>query len=380
MRTSSVSRLALIFLLSLFGSSCLKPTLFAQEVPFAPNTGVQPPECQVKGMTKIANGTQPDWSRDGRLIAYTDIVQGDFELFRMNPDGSSQRCLTCGDRAPKQLLGKHKGVPTLHPDGKYVLFVAENEHGDHSFRTTPGFGEDNDFWVTDPDGANYWRLTSLPKGSALQFPRFSFDGKRFLWSDRYQKANMRKKGLEYGLWKLKLADFVVTQGTPRLANIIEFEPGGKGYYEPHGFSPDGKKIIFTAMIQPGKSAFYGDIYTYDLASRTLINLTKSDDIHDEQALYSPSGNKISYMSGPFIGLVRFGYKTDLYLMDPDGTNRARLTHFNQPGHPDYTGANTLMNKHAWSPDGTQIVSGYYIHQRKEQKVFLVTFRGPCGKP
>lgn len=376
-------RVLLPILLSLFLASCLAPqqVLLAREVPFAAATGVQPPECRVKSLTKLASGgTRPDWSPDGRLIFYDGLVKGTHELFRMTADGSNHQCLTCiPAKLPDALRGRHKGVSTVNPRGTYVVFFAENEYGTHRFINTPGFGDDNDFWATDFTGRNFWRLTRLPQGTAIQYPRFSFDGTKFLWSGRLAKGNFFRKGHELGTWTMKMADFVVDHTGPRFANITELAPAGTGFYEPHGFSPDGTKIIFTAGVNPPKPQYLGEIYTFDLATGTLTNLAKANNLHFEQAVYSPSGKRISFMSGPFIGLARMAYKTDLYLMDADGRNRVRLTFFNEPGHPEYTGANTLMNKHHWSPDGTKLAGGYYIHQRREMVVFVLEFEGPCGK-
>jgi Tol biopolymer transport system component len=297
----------------------------------------------------------------------------------MNADGTNRQCLTCNDRIPKVLQGKHKGVSTMSPGGQYVVFFAENEHGGHRWMNTPGLGDDNDFWAMDADAKNFWRLTSNPAGSAIQFPKFSFDGKTFIWSERLEKGRPLRKGHEYGVWKIRMADFLVTPAGPRFGKIVDLEPAGKGYYEPHGLTPDGKKMLFTAMVNPNKSQYYGELYSYDLASRQLINLAKADDLHFEMAIATPGGSKISFMSGPFIGMLRFFYKTDLYLMDADGLNRVRLTYFNEVGHPESTGEDTLMNKHAWKPDGTAIAGAYYIHKTKEISLFLLTFQGACGK-
>lgn len=382
----SVSRLlvgaAMLPLLSVALAACGKgsaPIIRGNEVALARNTGSQPPECGVKDIKKIVEGTRPDWAPNGALIGYDKPVKDTSEVFLANPDGSNSRCITCGSEVPKEIRNKHKGKITFHPDMTHVLISAENEHGTHGFTSTPGVGDNHDFWMTDLTGSKFWRLTTLPKDTALQYPRFSPDGRKLLWSQRYEKGRMMTKGSEFGRWHIKMADVVFGPQGPRLANIVELEPGGKGFYEPHGFSPDGKRIIFTAMLRPEKSQVYGEIYIYDLATKTLTNIAKADDLHFEQALFAPSGKRISFMSGPFIGLLRMGYKSDIYLMDPDGGNRVRVTHFNEPGYPESTGADTLVDKDVWSPDGTRLAVGSYVHAKKEHGVYVVTFKGPCGR-
>ena len=79
-------------------------------------------------------------------------------------------------------------------------------------------------------------------------------------------------------------------------------------------------------------------------------------------------------------VLEFGfYKADLYLMDADGSNRVRLTYFNEPGHPDYVGAPVQIQKEAWSPDGSRIVSAYFNHETRKSQLFMIIFEGPCGK-
>lgn len=352
-----------------------------KEVPLLTDSGSQIPQCQVKRIEKMGSGSQPEFSGDGSLIAYTDKVNGDYEVFLMNADGSSRRCLTC-NQPLAEFKGKHKGKAIFYPvNNNYLLLSAENEHGKHGIANQPGIGDDHDFWIFDLETDRFWRLTHLPQGTALQYPRFSTDGTKLLWSQRYEKEkwSIFKKGREWGYWKMKLADFVITAEGPKLTNVIDLEPGGKGYYEPHGFlSGNNHKIIFTAMINPKKSAFYGEIYTYDLESQKLTNITKTDNIHYEMALYSPNGQKISFMSGPWRGIFRL-YKSDLYLMDADGSNRLRLSYFNERNHPDYHGDTSQIQKETWHPDGARIMSAYYNHKTKKSTLFMITFEGACGK-
>ena len=346
--------------------------------------GTMSAACEVQSIRKIGSGIQVDWSPDGRLIGYTKpvrhVIRRNHELFVMNPDGSGQRCLTCdSSRLPRELVRKTKGAITFHPSGRYLLFSAENEQSTHGPASGPGVNQNHDLWVRDIDGARYWRLTHLPKNSMLQYPQFSRDGSQLLWSERYRPGTLFKKGQEFGSWRMKLADFLLTPQGPRLGTIRELTPGGEGFYEPHGFSPDGRTIIFTAVFGREKSRFLGDIYTFDLRTGALANLTRTDAIHDEQARFSPNGSKISFMSGPFLGLHRLPlvYATDLYLMDADGAHVTRLTHFSDRAHADYIGRNAQLAKNAWSPDGTRIVSAYHTSSG-DGVIFIVTFQGGCG--
>lgn len=341
------------------------------------STGEQPDACGVKRIEILTDGTRPDYSWDGKRIAFDRKVKKTYEVFIMDADGSDERCLTCGDDIPLEMRGKHKGKATFHPGGRYLLFSAENEHGKGKMIHTPGFGDEHDFWVTDLESGGFKRLTNVPKGHALQYPRFSPDGKRLLFSERYVKGKMRTMGAEFGQWWLKFATFEVTDQGPTFTKVVKSEPGGKGFYEPHGFTPDASGIIFTAALTPGKSQILGDIYTYHLGTRKLINLTESDDLHDEQALYSPDGKKIAWMRGPFVGMLKLAYASDVYLMDADGKNRVRLTRFNIPGAPEYNEGHTLIDKIAWHPDGTSLVTAF--HSKKKNKIFKVHFNGPCGK-
>jgi len=57
------------------------------------------------------------------------------------------------------------------------------------------------------------------------------------------------------------------------------------------FSPDGKLVVFRAQRE-GKA----DIYSYDLASRTITNLTRDDESSDFGPAFSPDGKWIYYSS------------------------------------------------------------------------------------
>ncbi len=72
----------------------------------------------------------------------------------------------------------------------------------------------------------------------------------------------------------------------------------------------------------------------DLASRALTNLTKSHHF-EEHARYSPDGKKIAFMSSAPYDWLFITYQTELMLMNPDGSNKRMLTHFNVSGLPRF---------------------------------------------
>ncbi|PIY60270.1 hypothetical protein COY95_02655, partial [Candidatus Woesearchaeota archaeon CG_4_10_14_0_8_um_filter_47_5] len=78
----------------------------------------------------------------------------------------------------------------------------------------------------------------------------------------------------------------------------------------------------------------------------------------------PSGTKITYSSGPLVGYVFF--KLDLYLMDANGSNKKRLTYFNEPGYPEYDGQLHNVGEGSWSPDGTRYI--FHVHDHHSQHI------------
>jgi len=72
------------------------------------------------------------------------------------------------------------------------------------------------------------------------------------------------------------------------------------------FSPDGKFIAFRGMRE-GKA----DIYSYDLSSRTITNLTRDDESSDFAPVFSPDGKWIYYSA------VRGGTKAKIVRMRAD---------------------------------------------------------------
>lgn len=318
------------------------------------------------------NGGRVDWSKTKNIIAVDRMnAQRYYEIWTMNPDGSDQQCLTCNKAGAPPFS---KGNPAWHPNGRYIVFQAQNDYRGPlpklvDYYANPGAGLNNDLWVMDSSGDHYWKIWTVPgiNGGVLH-PHFSNRGDKLLWAERFPLGNKN-----YGGWELRVADFSVENGVPTLRNVQAYRPGTRpDFYESHGFTLDDNKIIFSGNPD-GQSTDGIDIYTMDLATQQLVNLTNSPDMWDEHAQLSPDGQSIVWMSGHAVSSgsgKSTNTITDYWLMDPDGGNKRQLTHFNDPGSPEYIPSGATAGDSSWSPDSKSVM-GYVITSQKNQTAFNV---------
>jgi Tol biopolymer transport system component len=267
------------------------------------------------------------------------------------------------------------GNPSWHPSGDFIVFQAQNKFRGFGritdYFANPGAGVNNDVWVMDAEGRRFWQLTEVkPRTGAVLHPHFSRDGSQLFWSQR-----VSVRGIGWGVWSLRVADFAIVDGEPRIRNEKSLQPGQQHkMYESHGFSRDGRSVIFSGNLEPGQEEIHADIYVLDVAKGALRNLTNTPlDEWDEHAHFSPDGRTIVWMSSKDqpTKLSASKLKTDFWLMDADGSNKRRLTWFNQPGHPHYIEGGAAAADNAWSPDGTRIAAYLITDVRRGGKIVLI---------
>ena len=330
-----------------------------------------PSPAQVESITTLKEGgARLDWL--GEQIAFDMLGPGDFfAVYVMNSDGQESRCVTCGH---PDLPGRHTGQPAWHPSGRYLVFQAEKrEHIDVRFESVlwPGAGVLNDLWLLNlqTKRATVIREVENAPGRGTLHPHFSADGRMLSWSEMQERGSL-VKGEEAGLWALMVADFNTDDASvPRLENVRSYIPGGPAFYENHGFSPDGLRLLFSSNFE-AEQRVENHIYTLELNTMLLTRLTTQD--YNEHAQYSPDGSRIAWMSNTDI---RFA-GTDYWLMDADGSNKRRLTYFNKRNHPEYTGEATAVADLSWRPDGTAFAgyaskAGAFASKTRPTKIILI---------
>jgi hypothetical protein len=88
------------------------------------------------------------------------------------PDGSTERCLSCADIRGGPRRNQHVGAPTWHPFGGWIVAAVEiPRHAAPHARSHAGTGAYVDLWALSPDGKRWSQLTRYARSAAsTRFP------------------------------------------------------------------------------------------------------------------------------------------------------------------------------------------------------------------
>ncbi|MGB9181877.1 MAG: protein kinase [Pyrinomonadaceae bacterium] len=202
------------------------------------------------GNTEGANGFA--WTPDGHLV-YSSVASGNWDIWIMQPDGSGQKQLTFDAHANR--------LPTVSPDGRYVVFVSDRTGTDQIWRmnmdgsdpkqltnvdgdTAPNVTPDSQWVLYNSVSAgkpSIWKV-SIGGGEPVQvtdtqtpFPAVSPDGKLIACSYWDEQSNPQQ-------WRIAILSYtdgriVKTFETPRTA------VNGAGSVMLR-WTPDGRSLAF----------------------------------------------------------------------------------------------------------------------------------------
>jgi Tol biopolymer transport system component len=340
------------------------------------------------------SGARPRFSPDGgRIVFDRKNADGYYDVYLTDLQGESLVALTEGKTGIGQ---KNNGNADFDPSGKYILFISEEEkHYSDNQKWTgdPGMGLFSNLWATDLNGERFWKLTDIPIKQSLGDgiiamatvnPLFSLDGKTLFWTERYNEGGNHN----WGLWRIKAADFIVNADGPRLENErVFFTPQIGTYVTALGFVSPTKMILSGNL--DGQHEYGMDEYVYDMQTGELQNLTDTPSFWEEDATVTPSG-QIIFMSN-FYSSFAYDFpdpawasqkmERDYILVNADGSAPQRLTYFNDPAAPEYLGRPVIVAASDVSPDGRYLVASLGVdfgETRRDMvlKIMLIEFSEP----
>lgn len=222
---------------------------------------------------------QPNWSPDGRWIAFTDT----FEIYRVAFNGGPTLRITNDSSAIK-------ADPRWSPDGAWIAFTAQ-------------VGTDVEIFRVRPDGSDLQRLTNHPDQDV-----------RAVWSPD-------------GRW----IGFLSNRGEPDFMNVFRMKPDGTGLarvsqaaapYVSLEWSIDG---LWLYLYQRNTGLF-----------RMLADGGAPERVNDAALTgtynRSPNGAWLA-----FAYAIPYDVVSDIYRIRPDGTDRQQLTdHPEQDAFPAWS--------------------------------------------
>lgn len=241
------------------------------------NTSTAPVTCVIDEM-------HPDWSPDGRQIAFSSNEGGKTNVYVVNADGSGKVNLT-NDHF------QTSSEPAWSPDGKKIAFF---------FGSSVVNGGDGTAGIAmmNSDGTYITKLISVPcvGGCAAPFaPDWLPDG-RIAFTTKHLDGN--------------LEIYAMNPDGTNLTNLTN-NPADDAL---SSGSPDGSKIAFAS-----KRGGEWEIYVMDTdGSNVSASLTPTL-FKSLEPVWSPDGSRIAFQVYPETGLQ------EIYVMNADGTGHKNIT-------------------------------------------------------
>jgi dipeptidyl aminopeptidase/acylaminoacyl peptidase len=232
------------------------------------------------------SATNPRWSTDGRLLAYSSgSSPNNTTVWFVRMDGK-------GDGKLFQIPGV-TGTPVFSPDGKWIAYTRKVEPPATEVIETS-------------------KATARFKGREYDWMNFRYDGRGYLPDPRDPRATP----------PMELFVVAMSGGAPKQITHLDVDVVGPTW------SPDGKSLAFTADLHQR------DEYAYERADLWVANLdgvtgmlTKDDGWHHTSPAWSPDGQNIAVLREEGLGRVladhrKQGSAVDVVLVPATGLKNA----------------------------------------------------------
>ncbi|HZT32281.1 MAG TPA: S9 family peptidase [Bryobacteraceae bacterium] len=272
--------------------------------------------CLSAGQEPSSN---PEWSPDGKWIAYSGRMDGKSGLMIARADGSEKRFLA-------EMLGTNSPLPTTgntvawSPDGRQIAYVSAQ----------PG-----------PE-------TAEATGDPIVITRY-------LYKPEASEGNSHFND------NRRLHIFVVDVATGQSRQLTT----GTHYEHSIDWSPNGREIAFISNREPNEDQFFNyDLLALDAATGRIRRLTATESA-EYRPHWSPDGATIAYEATKrgLTDLETTMEDTHVWLIGADGRNRRELTGSvdNRQGEP------------GWSADGRSVL--FTVQERGSVRLYRIPAGG-----
>jgi Tol biopolymer transport system component len=267
----------------------------------------------------VLDAVQPNWSPDGRRIAFWGVREGARDIFTVSRDGE--------DVVP---VTEDEGLdwnPVWSPDGKYLYFSSDRGGAMNIWRVPVDTASGKPAGQPEP--------VNLPSTYAAGIS-FSRDGQRMAYMNCLRSSNLYRAAFDPSREAVAALPAPITQGI-------------KETLYP-SVSRDGAWIAFTLQ------GLHQDIAVAKPDGSQMRRVTE-DAARDRSPRWSPDGSQIAFMSN------RSG-RFEIWTIRPDGSGLKQVTFASPRGG---------VIDPAWSPDGRRMSynlpdeMGYIIEMGKPWK-------------
>jgi dipeptidyl aminopeptidase/acylaminoacyl peptidase len=259
---------------------------------------------------QIREVRDPQLSPDAKWVSYA------VNTALLKSDKSEQRLwmvpTSGGDAIPLTAEGSSSSHARWSPDGKFIAFLSERNEGK------------TQVWLLNRLAGEAQRLTDTPQD--VEDFAWSPDSRRLvliLRDPSPEELEAAKENKDKPASEKESKDKSKTQ-KPWVIDRLQFKLDEVGYL-------DRRRT---------------HLYTFDLAAKTLIQIT-SGDFDDSEPAWSPDGKSLAFTSNRSTPESDANYDQNIWVVAADNTNKGvHLTQVTTNPGSD--------NSPAWSPDGTWI--------------------------
>jgi dipeptidyl aminopeptidase/acylaminoacyl peptidase len=263
--------------------------------------------------------SNPEWSPDGRSIAYEGRIGDKSGLIVANADGSNAKFLSPIQGTNNPLPSTGKSI-TWGPDGKRIAFV----------NAVPG-----------PE-------TQDATGDPVVITRYLYKPDD---SEGFTRFNDNRR----------LHIFVVDIASGQVRQLTH----GDHYEHSIDWSPNGEEIAFISNREPNEDQFFNyDIFTLKVSDGSMRRLTSTESA-EYRPRWSPDGKTILYQATKrgLTDLETTMEDTHVWLINADGSDRREISSMidNRQGAP------------AWSADGKAVF--FTVQDRGNVRLYRLPVAG-----